>query len=153
VKLASFLRSLLNSFIAVFSTVFALEKPSENSVSELLGAALAQCNAAGLATFLPDMLPNIIFDKYESLVRSAPCDRHPITVILKQICATLHVRPTRDLSLPWIELISMQDDGFPSFGDSAFSTKLQMFWDTFTWEIDSYRSTPINLNILYVKLI
>jgi len=57
-----------------------------------MDVALAQCKAAGLASSLPEMLPNIIFGKYASLVQSAPWDRHPYTVNLLQISAILRVR-------------------------------------------------------------
>jgi len=67
--------------------------------------ALAQCKAAEITFFLPEILPNIIFDKYESFVRSAPWDRHPYAVDLKQICANLRVRTFPGLALPCIELI------------------------------------------------
>jgi len=72
--------------------VFAFLPLPEGSVSKLAGSALAQCKAAGLISSLPEALPNIIFGKYESLVRSAPWDRHSNTVDFKQICAALRVR-------------------------------------------------------------
>jgi len=74
-----------------FSEVFAFLPSHKNSNSKLLGVALVQSMSAG-STSLPQALPDIIFGKYESLVSSAPWDRHPITVKLKQIYAYLRVR-------------------------------------------------------------
>jgi len=88
----------LYRFASVIPTIFTLKHPSKNSLSKLLGAAFERCRTAGLTTFLPETLPNIIFAKYESLGRSAPWDRHPLTMVLKEICATLKVCPIRGLS-------------------------------------------------------
>jgi len=85
---------LLNAYVfrCPFSKVFAFLPFPNDSVSKLAGSALAQCNAAGLTSSLPEALPNIIYGKYESLVRSAPWDRHSNTMDFKRICATLRVR-------------------------------------------------------------
>ena len=78
----------------MFSVVFAdpYSYKYTNSVSDLLTIALVRCQDAGLSPRHYTLLPNIVFGKYESLVRSAPWTRHPATVILKQIYATLTVR-------------------------------------------------------------
>ena len=56
-------------------------------------------------------------------------------------------------ALRWTELISNQKHGVLGFGESDIETRLQMFWDTFTWDILSSRpSTPPRLTVLYVKL-
>jgi len=86
---------------AVFPAVYALKGPSGDSISDLLGVALARCNAAGLAPLLSDTLPNIVFGKYESLGRFAPWYRHNNTIVLKQMCKTLRVRTFCGLPLPW----------------------------------------------------
>jgi len=107
-----------------------------------------------MTSFLPEMLPNIIFGKYKSLVRSAPLDRHSYTMDLMQICATLRVRIFCGLSLPWTELTFIQESGFPGFGESDIDTNLRMFWDTFTWRIlDSRPSSPRLTIVKYVKLV
>ena len=98
----------LYCFAAVFPTAYALKDVSGDSMSNLLGVALARCNAAGLAHLLPDTLPNIVFGKYESLGRSAPWYRHHNTVVLKQICATLRVRTFCGLSLAWTDPMSFR---------------------------------------------
>jgi len=92
----------------VFPIAYALQDVSGDSISDLLGVALAQCNAAGLAPLLPDTLPNIVFGKYESLGRSAPWYRYHNTTVLKQICAILRVRTFCGLSLPWTDPISFR---------------------------------------------
>ena len=100
------------------------------------------------------MLPNVIFGEYESLVRSAPWNRHPTTAELKQICANLRVCTFRGLPLPDIKLIFVQESGVLGFGESVIDTKLQMFWDTFTWMIlKSHSTAPPRLLIRYVNLI
>jgi len=139
----------------VFSTVFALKYPNQDLVSKLLRVTLARCKAAGFIFRVHlEVLPNIIFGKYESLGRSSPWDRHPTTAVLKQICATLRVRTFHGLALLWTKLILNQEDGFPGFGESDIETRLQMFWDTFTWETLSCRpSAPPRLTVLYVKSI
>ena len=78
---------------SVFSVVFVDLYSSENLniVSEFVGIALARCKDYELPPGLYKLLPNIVFGKYESLARSAPWTRHPATVVLKQICATLTV--------------------------------------------------------------
>jgi len=137
-----------------FSEVFAFLPSNKDSVSKLVGVALAQCENAGLASLLPQMLPNLIFGKYKSLVRFAPLDRHPTTVNLKEICATLRVCIFRGFALSWTKLIFIQKSGFPGFGKSYTDTKLQMFWDTYTWEIlNTSPSAHARLTIGYVKLI
>jgi len=56
-------------------------------------------------------------------------------------------------ALRWTELISNQRHGVPGFDESDIETRLQMFWDTFTWDILSSRpSTSPRLTVLYVKL-
>jgi len=120
----------------------------------LVKGALARCNAAGLTSSLPEMLPNIIFAKYKSLVRSTPLDRQPYTMVLEQICATLRVRTFRGLLLPWTALIFIQDCGFPGFGKSDIDTKVRMFWDIYTWKTLNFRpSSPGLMVVGYVKLI
>ena len=84
--------SLPASLRCLFSKVFAFLPSPKDLVLQSVAVALAQCRAAGLTSSLPEMLPTIIFGKYESLVQSAPWDRHPYTVSLKQICATIRVR-------------------------------------------------------------
>jgi len=81
------------------------------------------------------MLPNIVFGQYKSLVRSAPWERHHATVILKEIGTILRVRILRGLASSWIELILIQKNGVPDFGESEIDAKLQIIWDTFTWDI------------------
>jgi len=76
----------------MFSEVFPFLLSHKNSVSKLLEVALAQCKSAGPTYPLPQTLPDIIFGKYEALVRSAPWDRQPTTMKLKQIYANLRVR-------------------------------------------------------------
>jgi len=120
----------------------------------LTKGALARCNAAGLTSSLPEILPNIIFGKYKSLVRSAPLDRQPYTMVLKQICATLRVRTLRGLLLPWTALIFIQESGFPGFGKPDIDTEVRMFWDTFTWKtLDSCPESPGSMVVEYAKLI
>jgi len=120
----------------------------------LTKGALARCNAAGLTSSLPEMLPNIIFGKYKSLVRSAPLDRQPYTMVLKQICATLRVRTFCGLLLPWTALIFIQESGFPGFSESDMDNEVRMFWDIFTWKtLDSPPSSPGLAVVKYVKLI
>ena len=81
-----------------FSEVFAFPPSHENSNSKLLVVALEQCTIAGSTSLFPQTPPDIIFGKYESLVSSAPWDRHPATVKLKQIYAYLRVRTFLGLS-------------------------------------------------------
>jgi len=77
----------------VFSKVFADLYSSENrnSVINLVEIALVRCMDVELPPELYKLLPNIVFSKYESLVRSAPWTRYPATRVLKQIYATLTV--------------------------------------------------------------
>lgn len=74
------------------SKVFPFLPSHEVSVSNLVGVALARCQAAGLSPSLPETLPDFIFRNYESLVVSVPWNQQSATVNLKQICATLTVR-------------------------------------------------------------
>jgi len=62
-----------------------------NTVSKLVEIALARCKDAEILPGLCKLLPNIVFGKYESFVRSAPWTRHRATEILRQICAILTV--------------------------------------------------------------
>jgi len=87
-----------------FYTVLAFLSSHKVSVSRIVEVALALCKNARL-TSLPQAMSNIIFGQYESLVRSTPWDRHPITVNLKEIYATLIVCIFRGFALPWTELI------------------------------------------------
>ena len=89
----------------MFPKIFALTFPRKDLDSEVLEIALARCEAAGLTSLVREILPNIIFGKYESLIRSAPWHRHPYTANLKEICAILRVRIFGGLQLPWTELI------------------------------------------------
>lgn len=138
---------------AVFPIIFVPEYPSENSVSELLGFALARCKAVGLASLLPEELPDVILRGYKAFVRSAPWDRHSTTVILKQICSTLRVRIFRGPALPPTELIFIQESGLSGFSGSDIDTKLQLFWATFSWYILNDHISSQRLKIVYVKVI
>ena len=116
-----------------------------------VGVALTQCKAVGLTSSLSKMLPNVIFGKYMSLVQSAPWDRHPYTVNLKQICVTMRVRTFCGLPLPWTELIFIQESGYSGFGESDVDTKLRIFWNTFTWVIPDSRSSSVSSPILRIR--
>jgi len=115
----------------MFPTVFGLKYPSKDSLLEVLVVALARCESAGLTLLLSEMLPNVIFGEYESLVRSAPWDRDPTTVKLKKFCATLRVRTFCILHHTGGANV-FQESGFPGFSESDIDTKLRMFLDTFT---------------------
>jgi len=144
----------LHHFTAVLPKVFALKDLSRNSVSKPLEAALAQCKSFGLSGLLSETLPNIIFGKYESLGRSTPWNRYRLTVILKEIYATLKVCPIHGLPLPRTKLTPIQKNGFPAFDELGIVTKLQMFWDTFTWKyLKSPSLTSLEVTLPYVKLI
>jgi len=62
-----------------------------NAVSKLVEIALARCKDVEISPELYKLLPNPVFGKYESFVRSAPWKRHPATQILRKICAILTV--------------------------------------------------------------
>jgi len=63
-----------------------------NTVSKLVEIALARCKDVVVSPELYKLLPNPVFGKYESFVRSAPWKRHPATEILRQMCMTFTVR-------------------------------------------------------------
>jgi len=51
-------------------------------------------------------------------------------------------------------LIFIQESDLPGFDEPDVATKLQIFWDTFTWEIVKSRPLPPpRLSIGYFKLI
>jgi len=134
--------------------VWQFHHSSYHSLPMLVKGALARCNAAGLTSSLPETLPDVIFGKYKSLIRSAPLDRQPYTMVLKQICAILRVRTFRSFLLPWTALTLIQESGFPGFGESDIDTKVRTFWDIFTWKtLDSRYSSPGSMVVEYVKLI
>jgi len=96
---------LLNLLVCcTFSEALAFLPSHKNSVLKLLRVALAECKSAGSTSFLPQTLPDVVFHTFELLARSSPLDRHPATVKLKQIYATLRVRTFLDLSSPLTEL-------------------------------------------------
>jgi len=136
------------------SKVFEFLPSHKDSFSRLVEAALTERKSAALTSLLSQTLPNIIFGEFQSLVQSAPWDRHPITVKLKQIYANLRVSTFHDILLTQTELIFAQESGVPGFGESDLDTKLQMFWDTFTWETLKFSpSTSPRLTIQYANLI
>jgi len=63
-----------------------------NTVSKLVEIALARCKDVEVPPELYKLLPNSVFGKYESFLRSAPWKRHPATEILRQMCAIFEVR-------------------------------------------------------------
>ena len=135
----------------VFTDLHSSEK--SNSVSELVEIALAHCKDAVLLPEVYKLLPNIIFGKYESLVHSKPWTRHPATVVLKQICATLMVLTLHPVTLRRIALIYFQENGFPSFCESHVNARLKTFSDAYTWEVvPDNQAAPSTLIIRYIKL-
>ena len=77
--------------------------------------ALARCKDAKISPELHKSLrmPNIVFGKYESFVRSAPWTRHPATDSLRQICAILTVRGFHPSHFPWTKLFPFRRVNLP----------------------------------------
>ena len=76
-------------FEKVFTDVYSSE--NLNVVSKLVEIALARCEDAKISPELYNLLPDIVFGKYELFVRLAPWTRHPATKILRQICMSFTV--------------------------------------------------------------